>query len=79
MDLDRRTFGHVEGQNLLIEYRYAEGDVGRLPARVLGLTISPSLLLPKRDVSKRERGSHGIARPQKGWLPGQDSNLRPSD
>jgi len=45
MDLDRRTFGYVEGQNLLIEYGYAEGDVGRLPALALRLTIPPSLLL----------------------------------
>lgn len=29
-----RDLGYIEGQNLVVEYRYAEGDFGRLPALV---------------------------------------------
>jgi hypothetical protein len=48
-----RELGYVEGQNLVIEYRYARGNfeglseliLNRKAANALGLTISPSLLL----------------------------------
>lgn len=32
-----REHGYVEGQNLLVEYRWAEGDYSRLPSRVADL------------------------------------------
>src|SRR5262245_11912509 len=33
-----RGFGYVENQNIVIEYRYAGGDAGRLPGLVTELT-----------------------------------------
>jgi putative ABC transport system substrate-binding protein len=37
----RRDLGYIEGQNITIEYRLAEGRVYRLPERVAELVLQP--------------------------------------
>ena len=40
-----RDFGHVEGRNLVIEFRWAEGKYDRLSDLVAELTVSTSISL----------------------------------
>jgi putative ABC transport system substrate-binding protein len=42
--------GYVEGQNVAIEYRWAENQYARLPAKALGLTIPETLLATADEV-----------------------------
>jgi len=72
--------GYVEGQNLAIEYRWAEGHYDRLPAlaadlvgRKVDLIIATALLvhLPPKARPRRSRSSSGVAptRWGTGWSP----------
>ena len=57
-----RAFGYVEGQNIAIEYRYAEGKIDRLPdlavelvrlkVDVIAATSTPAVLLAKNTTKE---------------------------
>ena len=60
-----RELGYVEGRNLLIEYRYAEGDLDRVPRLIAGLLdLKVALLVtpgtPVTAIAKREAGATPI-------------------
>src|SRR5262245_46710762 len=47
-----RDRGHIEGQNIVFEYRNAEGDVDRLPDLATGLTrLDPSVIVSSTDAA----------------------------
>ena len=64
-----RELGYTEGENLMIEYRWAEGDYARLPALTAELVRSnvavivthgtPSTLAAKRTTTKRATAKSG--------------------
>ena len=60
-----RELGYVEGRNLLIEYRYAGGDLDRVPALIAELrNLKVALLVtpgtPVTAIAKREAGATPI-------------------
>jgi len=57
-----REVGYVEGRNLLIEYRYAGGDIDRVPQLIAGLLdLKVAILItpgtPVTAIAKREAGA----------------------
>jgi ABC-type uncharacterized transport system substrate-binding protein len=52
-----RQLGYIEGKNLIFEVRYAEGNVGRLPALIDDvIALRPEVLLGFEDVAQVMRG-----------------------
>ena len=54
-----RELGYVEGQNIIIEYRYAGGDPARLPFTSTKFSKVPSLLTSQSN-SRRSLNSSSI-------------------
>ncbi len=52
--LDLRALGHIEGQNLATEYRYAQGKIDRLPA------LAAELVRRKVDIIVAAGGTNAI-------------------
>ena len=47
-----RDLGHIEGQNIVFEYRNAEGEVDRLPDLAAELTrLDPSIIVSSTDAA----------------------------
>jgi len=72
--------GYVEGQNLAIEYRWAEGHYERLPAQAVDLVDrkvdvivtsggAPSALAAKSATSTTRSSSRPAIRSQTAWSP----------
>jgi putative ABC transport system substrate-binding protein len=58
-----RELGYVEGQNILVEYRYADGRADRLPAlaaELVGLRVDLIVAIGNRAVSAARQGSSTI-------------------
>mgnify|MGYP001313548653 CR=1 FL=1 len=55
-----RELGYVEGRNLVIEWRFAEGKLDRLPALAAGVVpcISAALAVPVVGVGLTRPGGH---------------------
>src|ERR1044071_8905810 len=51
--------GYAEGRNLLIEYRYAEGDYDRLPELAADLVPQNGQVIPARGGPEAARGAMG--------------------
>src|SRR5712691_4812250 len=58
-----RELGYVEGQNITIEYRYAEGKLGRLPdlaAELVGLKVDVIVALAAPETGAAKRATTSI-------------------